>query len=316
MDTSVLLILLVVTVLIGGGFFVFALKGGSSRGKRAGALRQYRSYLNDNESDLEPGVDGAGDDGGEGDSAEQVEEQIEATKKKRKKKSEPTIEEKLFMAGKLTAAQRNDFYRKKKLAPIVFGLVGTVLGVAYGTSSGALFGIIFGLGLGYYLPMVTLRKWIEAQHEDLAYNLPLLIEQISIGVSSSLDIGPCLSQIVQMSDERKSHNAATQMIKYALFYVKSGVSLEEALIDIGKSSGQPEFKHALLALSQVAKFGGEISKQLQDLADTVSAQQESKVEAQLKKIELKAGGPVMVVFLAYMVMLGLSVAGQFMTGMK
>jgi hypothetical protein len=87
-----------------------------------------------------------------------------------------------------------------------------------------------------------------------------------------------LSRIVQMADERKSHNAVTQLLKYSQFYVKSGVGLEDSLKEIGRASGHSELKHVLLALSQVAKFGGEISKQLQDLADAVGAQREAKIE--------------------------------------
>jgi Flp pilus assembly protein TadB len=234
----------------------------------------------------------------------------ENRRQKRAKRKEPTIEEQLLMAGKFSARERADFHRKRKLAPIVFALVGGVVGTVLGSAKVALLMAILGATLGAYIPIVMLRKWVERHHEELAYNLPLLIEQVSIGVSSSLDIGPCLTQVVEMADERNSHNAATEMLKYALFYVKSGVSLEEALVEIGRVSRQPDFKHALLALAQVAKFGGEVSKQLQDLADATSAQREGKVEAKIRKLELKASGPVALVFVAYMVLLGLGIAAQ------
>jgi Flp pilus assembly protein TadB len=295
---------------IGGGFLYFGFTEKSrARSKRSIALRQYREYLEE-QGELDPEADlQAGD--------VPSDEKIEETNKQaKKKKKEPTVEELLFMAGKLSAAEKLDFYRKRKLAPLVFGLIGLVLGGLYGTLNGLMMGVFIGVLFGLYLPMKILRGWVQTQHEDLAYYLPLLIEQITIGVSSSLDIGPCLSQIVEMADERKSHNAATQMIKYALFYVKSGVGLEEALIEIGKASGHPEFKHALLALSQVSKFGGEVSKQLQDLGDAVASAQETKIETEVKKLELKATGPVMLTFLAYMTMIGLGVAAQILINIK
>ena len=171
-------------------------------------------------------------------------------------------------------------------------------------------GGILGVILGVYLPLKIINKWIEQQHEDISYYLPLVIEQISIGVSSSLDIGPCLSRIVQMADERKSHNAVTELLKYSQFYVKSGVSLEDSLKEIGRASGHGELKHVLLALSQVAKFGGEISKQLQDLADAVGAQREAKIEARIRQLELKASGPVALVFVAYMILLFIGIGSE------
>jgi Flp pilus assembly protein TadB len=304
------LVLIIILLVAGGGALIYyGSRESRSRNRRSIALRQYREYLEE-QGEIDPDLAEVAE-------VTPTDDKIEETKKKaKKKKSEPTVEELLFMAGKLSTAEKLDFYRKRKLAPIVFGLIGLVLGGLYGTLNGLMMGVFIGVLLGLYLPMKILRGWVREQHEDLAYYLPLLIEQITIGVSSSLDIGPCLSQIVQMADERKSHNAATQMIKYALFYVKSGVGLEEALIEIGKASGHPEFKHALLALSQVSKFGGEVSKQLQDLGDAVTSAQEIKIETEVKKLELKATGPVMVTFLAYMTMIGLGVAAQILINVQ
>jgi pilus assembly protein TadC len=234
----------------------------------------------------------------------------ESAKRVGQKKKEPTTDEKLFMAGRLSERERRDFRQKQMLAPIVFGVSGVVLGAFLGSSDMVMLGGILGVILGVYLPLKIISKWIEQQHEDISYYLPLVIEQISIGVSSSLDIGPCLSRIVQMADERKSHNAVTELLKYSQFYIKSGVSLEDSLKEIGRASGHGELKHVLLALSQVAKFGGEISKQLQDLADAVGAQREAKIEARIRQLELKASGPVALVFIAYMVLLFIGIGSQ------
>jgi len=130
-----------------------------------------------------------------------------------------------------------------------------------------------------------------------------VIEQVAIGVSSSLDIGPCLSRIVQMADERDSHNAVTELIRHAQYHVKSGVSMEEALIDVGKKSGSTELKHAFMSLSQVAKHGGEITRQLQELADSVASQRETSIDSKIKTLELQATAPVALVFMGFMVIL-------------
>jgi len=237
---------------------------------------------------------------------------ISVAQKSSRKKKEPTTDEKLFMAGRLSEEERRDFRQKQMLAPIVCGIVGLILGAFIGTSDMIMLGGVSGVLLGVYLPLKIINKWIQQQHEDISYYLPLVIEQISIGVSSSLDIGPCLSRIVQMADERKSHNAVTELLKYSQFYVKSGVSLEDSLKEIGRASGHGELKHVLLALSQVAKFGGEISKQLQDLADAVGAQREAKIEERIRKLELKASGPVALVFVAYMILLFIGIGSQML----
>ncbi|MCB0334635.1 MAG: type II secretion system F family protein, partial [Bdellovibrionales bacterium] len=140
-------------------------------------------------------------------------------------------------------------------------------------------GAIFGLLLGLQLPYSVLDRRIKRRDEDIMFYLPLVIEQIAIGVSSSLDIGPCLQRVVSMADERDTHNVVTELVKYAQNHVRSGVSLEDALNEIGKRSGHNELKHSFLSLSQVAKHGGEITRQLQELADAVASQREGRIEA-------------------------------------
>lgn len=304
MQTQILMIVLIVAALASlGGLFAFRAISESRRRKaRNSSLRSIGRYETPEQIEEER--------------EDNEEELLIAAKKKHAKKTnskEPTVDELLFMAGRLSQADRDAFFRRRRLAPLVFGGAGFGLGLLDGSSNMMMMLTIGGLLMGFLLPMRMLRGWVKKQHEELSYYLPLLIEQVSIGVSSSLDIGPCISQLVQMADERNSHNAATDLLKYALFYVKSGVSLEQALTEIGQASGQNEFKQALLALAQVAKFGGEVSKQLQELAESVAKQREAKIEVVIRKLELKATGPVALVFLAYVLLLGLGIAAQVMT---
>ena len=67
-------------------------------------------------------------------------------------------------------------------------------------------------------------------------------------------------------------------------------------------------------MAQVAKFGGEVSRQLQELADAVSSQREVRIETEIRKLELKATGPVSMVFLSYVMLLGLGILAQIMAG--
>jgi len=176
-------------------------------------------------------------------------------------------------------------------------------------------GVVLGVLLGLQAPTSVLDRKTKARSEEIMFFLPLVIEQIAIGVSSSLDVGPCLQKVVQMADERDTHNVVTELIRLAQFYVKSGASLEEAMTEVGRLSGHTELKHAFMSLSQVAKHGGEITRQLQELADAVSMQRETRIEERIKKLELEATGPVALVFVGFMVILlvgfGLQIQGAF-----
>jgi flagellar protein FlaJ len=233
--------------------------------------------------------------------------------REKRKNAEPTLAEKMFRAGIFSQKQKADFKRLQILAPIIGTLLMTILARGFGDTRMMLLGAIFGLIIGLYLPFKVLERRIARRQEDIVYYLPLVIEQVSIGVSSSLDIGPCLMRIVQMADERDTHNPVTELLRYAQYHIKSGVGLEEALTEVGQLSGQHDLKHAFMALSQVAKFGGEISKQLQDLANSIASQREAHVEEKIKKLELAATAPVALVFFGYLVILLIGFGIQIMT---
>ena len=243
---------------------------------------------------------------------DEIEKIKRATKKAVNKKVEATLEEKLFRAGILSEQGRRDFMRFRVLAPVISTTIGLVTGVLIGDATIGIAALVMGLLIGLQLPVSLLQRRQQARDEEIMYYLPLVIEQVSIGVSSSLDVGPCLARIVQMADERDTHNPVTVLVRHAQQYVKSGVSLEESMTEVGKLSGHTELKHAFMSLAQVAKHGGEITRQLQELADAVASQRETKIEGQIKTLELKATGPVALVFMGFLIILLIGFGIQMM----
>lgn len=218
---------------------------------------------------------------------------------------EITMEERYYHAGIFSRRERREFERLKWLVPSCFGPMMGFMGwyITGWNAEFGLYGFLIGALMGLKAPSSILDRKISRRGDDMMYYLPLVIEQIAIGVSSSLDIGPCLQRVVAMADERDSHNVVTEMVKHAQHMIKSGVSLEEALMEVGTKSGNTDLKHAFMALSQVSKHGGEISRQLMELADAVAQRRESKIDEKIKKLELEATGPVALVFLGFIVIL-------------
>lgn len=229
-------------------------------------------------------------------------QKITETKRKeyKKKKEKISDEDRLYHAGLLTTELREKFKRFRIILPVAFVLFGGIGGGVLAGAKGASLLAASGGIAGYILPSFILDSKIRRRGDEIMYYLPLVIEQIAIGVSSSLDIGPCLQRIVQMADERDTHNVVTELIYHAERYIRSGVSLEDAMTEIGIKSGHTELKHAFMALGQVAKHGGEITHQLHELGNAVSSQRETMIEAKIKKLELKATGPVALVFAGFM----------------
>ncbi len=238
------------------------------------------------------------------DTGKDYEELKEQTRKSVARKMVPSLEEQFFRAGIFTEKQKADFKRIQMVLPMVLVPIVLVFLLMFNDdpmSVGA--GTLLAGYIGYRAPSFMLDGKIKRRNEDILYYLPLVIEQISIGVSSSLDIGPCLQRIVQMADERDTHNSVTELIRHSQYHIKSGSSLEESMQEVGHLSGHTELKHAFLALAQVARHGGEISKQLQELADSVTSQREAKVEGKIKRLELEATAPVALVFVGFFIIL-------------
>ena len=243
---------------------------------------------------------------------------LETQKKNRaRKKGSLTLEERYAKAGMFAKSERDSFQRMKIIIALILGVI-LFLGIS--KLAGVELGLVMSLLGGFVgfstVPSMILDSRTKQRDEEMMYYLPLVIEQISIGVSSSLDIGPCLGMVVKMADERGSHNPVTELIRHVQFYVKSGASLQEALVEVGELSGHTELNHTFVSLAQVAKHGGEITRQMQDLADAVSSQRETKIEERIRQLELKATGPVALVFVGFMIVLVVSLAIQVVDGLK
>ena len=227
-----------------------------------------------------------------------------------------SLEDKYFHAGIFTDEEKARMQRLRMVSPIAFGLgFGAICLYLQLSAELSLVGLVLGILVGLQFPKSVLDRRIKARAEDILFYLPLVIEQIAIGVSSSLDIGPCLQRVVQMADERDSHNVVTELVRQAQFYIRSGIPLEDAMTEVGRRSGQTELKHAFMSLAQVARHGGEITRQLQELADAVASQREAKIEGKIKKLELEATGPVALVFMGFLIILligfGIQIKGAF-----
>lgn len=226
-----------------------------------------------------------------------------ATGSSTSKKKTEDLSAKLFKAGYYTPDDRRRFVRMQIVAPIVSTIACTFVMIWLGNPLLIVTGVILGLFIGFAFPMSWLERQIRARQEEIMYYLPLVIEQISIGVSSALDIGPCISQIVAMAKERDSHNPITEMFVHVEKLLRSGLNLEGALIEVGEANGMTELKHAFMFLAQCSKHGGEVSKQLQELADAVMVQRQVQVEARISALPVKATGPLATVFAGFFALL-------------
>lgn len=229
-------------------------------------------------------------------------------------KKDEDISAKLFQAGFFSKKDVENFKKFQVIALIAstFLFAAGIFLITKQVNLAAL-GLVLGIGIGYMLPRAWLERTIRGRQDEMLYYLPLVIEQVSIGVSSSLDVGPCISNIITMASERDSHNAVTEMFVHVEKLVRSGLSFEESLQEVGDAVGNSDVKHTFMFLSQCSKHGGEISKQLQELADSVMIQRQVHIEGKIAALPVKATGPLSMVFAGFLLIL---FAGLFVQILK
>ncbi len=237
---------------------------------------------------------------------EEVQSKLLETKGKSVNPNDPEVL--FFRAGYFDTAERVKFFRLKKFMQIAFPIGLAFLLYLLSEPIYALLGVACGFMIGRVAPDHLLTKRIKRRSDDSLYFLPLVIEQISIGVSSSLDVGPCVAYVVEMANERSSHNVITELLSQVLKLMKAGMSLDEALTDVGEVIGINEVKNAFMFLAQCSKHGGEISKQLQELAEAVTLSRQLDIEARIVALPTKASGALGLIFFGFFIML---LAGLF-----
>ena len=297
--TQILLIVGAIVVILGGALGYLVVGGAGGGGGASGAeLRDLMVSGNRTERALKRGdVNPLDID------AEQF-RKAKQTKSKKGKQKDESIAKKLFRAGFYTAEDRVRFVQIRIALFAVFMLV-CPIGLWLLTAKGSMVmvGIIIGALIGYTAPMSWLEKQIRRRDDEVMYFLPLVIEQVSIGVSSALDVGPCISNIVQMASERDSHNPVTEMFVHVEKLIRSGLNLEDALAEVAEANGTQEVKHAFMFLAQCSKHGGELSRQLQELADAVMTQRQVQIEGKIAALPVKATGPLGLVFAGFFALL-------------
>jgi len=221
----------------------------------------------------------------------------------------------LFRAGIFSVDGQRRYRVRRACLPLVIGGIFVAFSFALGIQK---FWPLIGLGvlLGLQLPRSYLQRRIQKRDEEILFYLPLVIEQVVLGVSSSLDVGPCMKWIVEIADERDSHNPVTELLALAQQYIKLGVATDESLCEVGKLSGNTELKHVFMSLAHVVRHGGEVTKQLQELANAVASQREVKVEAAIKSLEIKATGPVGMILASFMGLFLTSLGIQMLSAFK
>ena len=225
-----------------------------------------------------------------------------------------SVSSRLYKAGYFSSLDRRVFYLIQAVCLLVGAILIPFAFYIYSNDLLMSFGIFLAAGtVGWILPQYVLDKKIQFQEDEILYYLPLVIEQISIAIGSSLVVGTAISHIVKTAEDRNVYNPVVELFAQAQDLMRSGYSLEQSLSSISELVKIPEVEHCFMFLSQCSLHGGEISRQLQELANSISTEHHIRIQGKIQGLPVKATGPLGMVFAGFFCMALSGLAVQLLT---
>jgi len=151
---------------------------------------------------------------------------------------------------------------------------------------GRLFGIVVIILLcpiGFRLPRIYLGHLIKKRQKNIEFELPYVIDLLSLAIESGLDLTGGIAKVVE-----KSRNTDI-IVEFKMFLAdtKVGKSLEEALADMAERVRVLSFFSFVSSLIQAQRLGAEIGPTLRAQAEQMRYQRMILAEERVNKLPVK-----------------------------
>ncbi|KAF1080723.1 MAG: hypothetical protein GQF41_3133 [Candidatus Rifleibacterium amylolyticum] len=152
------------------------------------------------------------------------------------------------------------------------------------------FGFVFGIivivllsPIGFRLPRIYLGHLIKKRQRNIEFELPYIIDLLSLAIESGLDLTGGIAKVVE-----KSRNTDI-IVEFKMFLsdTKVGKSLEEALADMAERVRVLSFFSFVSSLIQAQRLGAEIGPTLRAQAEQMRYQRMILAEERVNKLPVK-----------------------------
>ncbi|HEV3406993.1 MAG TPA: type II secretion system F family protein [Candidatus Dormibacteraeota bacterium] len=174
--------------------------------------------------------------------------------------------------------------RPANLTPEDFGVI-RLVGAAAGAVLGLLLGLLLantlllvlflaGLALlGYYFPVLWLRQLVDGKRKQIQQALPDALDLLVICVDAGLGFDAALVRVTN-----KYKNALADKFAQALREISLGRPRQEALDEMGRSSGVDDLHNFVQAVIQSEQFGTGIGKILRIQSDEMRRKRRQRAQ--------------------------------------
>ncbi len=143
--------------------------------------------------------------------------------------------------------------------------------------------LVMMIPIGYRLPRIYLAHLIKKRQKNIEFELPYVIDLLSLAIESGLDLTGGIAKVVE-----KSRNTDI-VVEFKMFLAdtKVGKSLEEALADMAERVRVLSFFSFVSSLIQAQRLGAEIGPTLRAQAEQMRYQRMILAEERVNKLPVK-----------------------------
>lgn len=233
----------------------------------------------------------------------------------KKKEDDPAIRNRLLEAGYYSKQSIKILYGLKVLGAIVFLVLGIIAASIYARTNHIMYLIpLISAIVGYITPDIVLTMQIRKRQYDIAMSLPDMLDFLVICVEAGLGLNLALLRVGREMALRSP--AISQELILVNQEMKTGLSREEALMNLGTRSRVRALKNLVSVIILSEKLGTNIADTLRAQSDSLRTLVRQTTEEQAAKSGIKILIPLVLFFLPALIMIVLgpgllSIAMQF-----
>ena len=189
----------------------------------------------------------------------------------------------LNASGKSTEFDVDEYIGLMALSMVLFGIL--LLLLVSPTSMGiwAWIVLLALLPIGFRIPRFYLAHLIRKRQKNIEFELPYVIDLLSLAIESGLDLTGGIAKVVE-----KSRNTDI-VVEFKMFLadIKVGKSMEEALADMAERVKVLSFFSFVSSLIQAQRLGADIGPTLRAQAEQMRYQRLILAEERVNKLPVK-----------------------------
>jgi tight adherence protein C len=201
------------------------------------------------------------------------------------------LEHRLQLSGQLASWPVERLLAAKFAISLVFVLIGIAL-VAEGQVATGLLAAAVGGAAGFFLPDAILDGRAKSRQQQIARQLPDVIDQVMISVEAGLGFDAALARAGESGDG-PLHDELAHMLQD----VRLGMSRAVAFDKLLDRTDVPDLRHFVVAMGQADRHGVPIAQALRVQAAEVRDKRRARAEERGMKLPVKLVFPLVVCIL-------------------